>query len=158
MPYFCSEQSSPHSSNRRSFLFFPLTQVLPIFQDLPNFITFVFHPCFHLGDGLHFWISVSLSAQPCLTLCDSMDCSLPGSSVHGLFQARILERVVISSSRGSSWPRDQPKPKCLIFRELAGRFFAPSATWEALVVMEHLLNSWSRGSFWVLFKSGKKNC
>ena len=36
-----------------------------------------------------------------------MDSSLPGSSVHGIFQARILERVAISSSRGSSWPRDQ---------------------------------------------------
>ena len=36
-----------------------------------------------------------------------MDCSLPGSSVHGIFQARILEGVAISCSRGSSWPRDQ---------------------------------------------------
>ena len=45
-------------------------------------------------------------AQLCLTLCDPMDCSLPGSSIHGIFQARILEWVVISFSRGSSWPRD----------------------------------------------------
>ena len=42
----------------------------------------------------------------CPTLCDSMNCSLPGSSVHGIFQARKLEWVVISSSRGSSLPRD----------------------------------------------------
>ena len=41
-------------------------------------------------------------AQPCLTLCDPMDCSPPSSSVHGIFQARILEWVAISSSRGSS--------------------------------------------------------
>ena len=41
-------------------------------------------------------------AQSCLALCNPMDCSLPGSSVHGIFQARILEWVVISSSRGSS--------------------------------------------------------
>ena len=40
-------------------------------------------------------------AQFCLTLCDPMDCSLPGSSVHGILQARILEWVAISSSRGS---------------------------------------------------------
>ena len=38
----------------------------------------------------------------CLTLCDSMDCSLPGSSVHGIFQAKILEWIAISFSRGSS--------------------------------------------------------
>ena len=45
-------------------------------------------------------------AQSCLTLCDPMDCNPPGSSVHGILQARILELVVISSSRGSSQPRD----------------------------------------------------
>ena len=39
-------------------------------------------------------------------LCDAMDCSLPGFSVHGIFQARILKWVAISSSRESSWPRD----------------------------------------------------
>ena len=41
------------------------------------------------------------------TLCDPMDYSLPGSSVHGIFQARVLEWVAISFSRGSSQPRDQ---------------------------------------------------
>ena len=41
-----------------------------------------------------------LVAQSCLTLCDPMDCSLPGSSAHGIFQARILEWVAISFSRG----------------------------------------------------------
>ena len=45
-------------------------------------------------------------------------CSLPGSSVHGIFQARILEWVVISFSRRSSWPRDQTCVSCI-----AGRFF-----------------------------------
>ena len=43
-------------------------------------------------------------------LCDSMDCSLPVSSVHGIFQARILEWVTIFSSWGSSEPRDQDLP------------------------------------------------
>ena len=43
-----------------------------------------------------------LVAQLCLTLCDTMDCSPPGSSVHGILQARILEWVAMPSSRGSS--------------------------------------------------------
>ena len=46
------------------------------------------------------------SLQSCLTLCAPMDCSLPGSSVHGIFQERTLEWVAMPSSRGSSWPRD----------------------------------------------------
>ena len=45
--------------------------------------------------------------QSCLTLCDRMDCSPPGSSDYGLLQARILEWVAMPSSRGSSQPRDQ---------------------------------------------------
>ena len=47
------------------------------------------------------------SFQSCLTLCDPKDYSLPGFSVHGILQARILEWVAISTSRGSSQPRDQ---------------------------------------------------
>ena len=46
-------------------------------------------------------------AQSCPTLCDPVDCSLQGSSVHGIFQARVLEWVAISFSRGSSRPRDR---------------------------------------------------
>ena len=53
--------------------------------------------------------SGSEAAQPCPTLCDPMDCSLPGSSVHGIFQARVLEGVAISFSRGSSQPRDRTR-------------------------------------------------
>ena len=45
-------------------------------------------------------------AQLCLTLCDPMDCSLPGSSVHRISQTRLLEWVAIAFSRGSSQPRD----------------------------------------------------
>ena len=47
------------------------------------------------------------SAQSCPTLCDRVDCSPPGSSVRGILQARILEWVAVSFSRGSSRPRDQ---------------------------------------------------
>ena len=46
-------------------------------------------------------------AQSCLTLCDAMDCSPPTSSIHGIFQARVLEWVAFSFSRGSSRPREQ---------------------------------------------------
>ena len=45
-------------------------------------------------------------AQLCPTLCDPMDCNLLGSSVHEIFQARVLEWVAISFFRGSSQPRD----------------------------------------------------
>ena len=51
--------------------------------------------------------SKSLITQSCLTLCDLMECSLPGSSVHGISQARLLEWVANSFSRRSSQPRDQ---------------------------------------------------
>ena len=47
------------------------------------------------------------SLQLCPTLCDPMDCSQPGSSVHGILQARVLERVATPSYRGSSQPRNQ---------------------------------------------------
>ena len=50
-----------------------------------------------------------LSFFSCVGLCDPMDCSLPGSSVHGILQARILEWVAMPSSRGSSWPRDRTR-------------------------------------------------
>ena len=51
-------------------------------------------------------------------LCDPMDCSQPGSSIHGIFQAGILEWVAISFLRGSSQPRDQTQVSCI-----ASRFF-----------------------------------
>ena len=55
-------------------------------------------------------------AQSCPTLCDPMNCSLPGSSVHGIFQAIVLEWIAISFSRGSSWPRDQTQVSCIVDR------------------------------------------
>ena len=59
-----------------------------------------------------------LVTQSCLTLCDRMDCSLPGSSVHGILQARILEWVAVFSSRGSSLLRDR-----IWLSRVTGRFF-----------------------------------
>ena len=64
------------------------------------------------------WSEVS---QLCPTLCDPMDCSLPGSSVHGIFQARVLEWVAISFSRGSSWLRDQTQVSHIVGRHFYHR-------------------------------------
>ena len=61
--------------------------------------------------------------QSCPTLCDPMDCSLPGSSIHGIFQARVLEWVVMPSSRTSSQPRDQAQVS-----HITGGFFTTWAT------------------------------
>ena len=66
-----------------------------------------------------------LVAQLCLILCDPRDCSPPGSSVHEILQARILEWVAIPFSRGSSWPRDWTLISCI-----TGRFFTIWATRE----------------------------
>ena len=57
-------------------------------------------------------------AQSCPTLCDPVDCSPPRSSVHGIFQARVLEWVVISFSRGSSWPRDRTQVSSIVSKML----------------------------------------
>ena len=65
--------------------------------------------------------SACMHAHSCLTLCDRMDCRPPGSSVHGILQARILEWVAISSPRGSSWPRDWTPVSYISC--IAGRFF-----------------------------------
>ena len=59
-----------------------------------------------------------------------MDCSLPGSSVHGILQARILELVAIRFSKGSSQPSDWTQVSCI-----AGTFFITSATWDALLCL-----------------------
>ena len=63
-------------------------------------------PCFYYAFYLPPPCVHAKSLQSCPTLCDLVDCSPPGSSVHGILQARILEWVAISSSRGSSWRRD----------------------------------------------------
>ena len=67
--------------------------------------------------------------QSCLTLCDVMDLSPPGSSVHGNLQARILEWSAMPSSRGPSWPRDWTHFSYISC--IGRRFFTTSATWEA---------------------------
>ena len=80
----------------------------------------VSHLLFRCGAFLKVKVSV---AQSCLTLCVPMDCSLPGSSVHGLSQVGILEWVAIPSSRGSSQSRDRAWVS-----HITGRFFTVWAT------------------------------
>ena len=72
------------------------------------------------------------SLQPCLTLCDPMDYSPPGSSVHGILQARILEWVPFPS------PGDLPYPaiehRSLMSPTFAGGFFTISTTWGQIII------------------------
>ena len=78
---------------------------------------YYFYACMH---------AKSLHLSP--ILWDSVDCSLPGSSVHGILQAKMLEWVAMPSSRGSFWLRDQTHISKST--ALAGGFFATSATWD----------------------------
>ena len=100
---------------------------------------FLYLPALVLGDCTFLWIvhfprkKESEVAQSCSTLCLPMDCSLPGSSVHGIFQARVLEWVAISFSRGSSWPRYRTQVSCT-----TGRHFIIWATREALIFLSCL--------------------
>ena len=87
------------------------------------------------------WLNWTEIAQSCRTLCDPMDCSLPGSSIHEIFQARVLEWVAISFSRGSSQPRD----RTLVSR-ITGRRFKLWATREALCMEVSACNSGDLGS------------
>ena len=70
-------------------------------------------------------MGVGVREQSCLTLCNPMNCSLPGYSVHGIVQSRILEWVDIPFSRGSFQPRDQTQISCI-----TARFFTIWATRE----------------------------
>ena len=78
----------------------------------------------------HISILIRKSIFSCPTLCNPLDCSLPGSSVHGILQARVLEWVAISFSRGSSRPRDQTQVSCIV-----GRCFIVWATREDFILV-----------------------
>ena len=75
----------------------------------------------------------------CQILCDSMDCSLPGCSVRGIFLTRILEWAAISSSRGSSWPKDQIPCVSCTGRQILYHW----TTWEAHVLLACLVSHFS---------------
>ena len=110
---------------------------------VPQFLHYYLTLCFikiywnriHLQCCINFWHTATWFgyacevAQSCLTLGDSMDCGLPGFSIHGIFQARILDWVAISFSRGSSRPRDWTQVS-----HIAGRCFTIWAIREGLVM------------------------
>ena len=75
------------------------------------------------------WCVCMLLPQSCPTLCDPTDCSPPGSSVHGILQARILDWVVIPFSSRSRWLRVQTHISCIFC--IGSWFFTTSTTWEA---------------------------
>ena len=104
----CPRPGTPENSH---------TQVIQISMNSPRGL--------HLDTKIYMLCAQSF--QSCLTLCDPMDCSPPGSSVHRILQAKILERVVMLSFRGSSQPRDQT---CISYVSWFGR--EHSATWEDL--------------------------
>ena len=90
----------------------------------------------------------------CVRLCDSMDCSPPGSCVHRIPQARILEWVTISSSRGSSWPRDQTFVFC---NSCTGSGFfttLPSGKRTSLYIYQ-VPQCWQYSWSWVHILNGK---
>jgi len=72
-----------------------------------------------------------------------MDWSLPGSSIHGILQAGILEWVATPSSKGSSWPRDQTSISCI-----AGRFFTAEPLGEVLKEARLLAKRMPRKELW----------
>ena len=78
----------------------------------------------------------SEATQLCPTLCDAMDCSPPGFSIHGIFQARVLEWVAISFSGASSWPRDQTRVS-----HIAGRHFYHLSHQGSPIYSESLSNT-----------------
>ena len=86
--------------------------------------------------------------QSCLTLCNTMDCNPLGSSVPGIFQARILEWVAMTSSRGSSC--SGIRLESLVSPALAGKVFIASATWEASV--------WRTGALIVMYRRAQLPC
>ena len=76
-------------------------------------------------------VCVCVCAQLCLTLCDPMDCSPQVSSVHGILQARMLEWIAFSFSRGSSRPKDQTWVFCVSFTGHWQVGSLPLHHWEA---------------------------
>ena len=79
--------------------------------------------------------SESEFAQSFPTLCDPMDCSLPGSPIHGILQARMLEWVSVPFSRDLPDPGIEPRSPTL-----AGVFFTTNTTWEVLIIIIWHLN------------------
>ena len=119
----------------------------------PDIQSFWVRQCLPDHSTLHcVWVCMSACVCVCMlshsvksypTLCNPMDCSPPGSSVHGISQARILVWVAMISSRGSSWPWDWTHVSCVpcIDRQILYHF----ATWEAPTHLSFEVSSWEKG-------------
>ena len=142
---FSSESSQPRDQTQVSHIaggFFS-TQVNKTIQwqvFLRKLLKLIFSFCVIVTErmGLNFilinylytiCVYMCLDAQSSLTLCDPMDCSLPGFFIHGILQARILEWAAILFSRRSYGPRNWTQ-----LSYIAGRFFTIWATREALLI------------------------
>ena len=113
-----------------SFLAFsPLSSVKLIYVVMWNSCAFIFL-LFYFMNMCQVFVT-----QSCWTLCNPMNCSLPGFSVHGILQARILQWVAISSSRGSSQSRDWTWLSCI-----SGGFFTIWATREIWIHQKSLID------------------
>ena len=120
----------PHA-NRRRWVLIPFYRIHTKVQRLATLLQG------HTASGSE--VKWSEVAQLCLTLYDPMDSSLPGSAIHGIFQARILEWAAISFSRGSSQPRYRTCVSCIADRH----FTVWATTWQKWVqTWTHLLPAW----------------
>ena len=99
-----------------------MTNTLPInavcLLTTKKYICILYHAFVYVTSNVCVCVCVCLVPKSCLTLCDPMDCSQPGSSVHGICQVRILEWVVVPFSTDFANPRIKPASS-----ELAGGFF-----------------------------------
>ena len=96
-------------------------------------------------NGLLVWLCIRIQLlQSCLTLCNPMDCSPLGFSVHGILQSRILEWVAMPSSRGSSWPRDRTCISCLLLWQTDSLPLVPPGklAWLARELRKTRLKDW----------------
>ena len=119
-PFICFSPPPPFSMKKKK-------------KNLENREPFLIQYSKHLKQSFEkftLWTSAK-SLQSCLTLCDSMDYSPPGFSVHEILQARILEWVAMPLSRGSSGPRDRTSVSWI-----GGRFFTTEPLGKPNIVMK----------------------
>ena len=89
--------------------------------------------CIYMCVRVYVCVCVCMCVQSRPSLCDPVDCNLPGFSVLGISQARILEWIAISYSRGLTWPRDQSHISCL-----AGRFFTAEPLGKSTYIYRYI--------------------
>ena len=130
--YFCSERFSREVLSQSPW------SILSPFQNLKTSETGMLGSSDYISltSPLNTCVCVCMHAQSCPTLCELIDCSLPGFSVHGIIPARILEWVTISSSGGSSQPRDQTcSSPCVLWLLHWQEDSLPRATREASLLL-----------------------